>query len=67
MLIPKAEGYATMMDLPEDVAANVLKELPHLARCGRVGLHTAIKPLLIHSTTAEFNSPPKYLPRRRGR
>eukprot|EP00240_Pyramimonas_obovata_P007511 CAMPEP_0118935236 /NCGR_PEP_ID=MMETSP1169-20130426/15231_1 /TAXON_ID=36882 /ORGANISM="Pyramimonas obovata, Strain CCMP722" /LENGTH=148 /DNA_ID=CAMNT_0006878245 /DNA_START=137 /DNA_END=583 /DNA_ORIENTATION=- len=32
LLIPKAEGYATMMDLPEDVAANVLKELPRLSR-----------------------------------
>eukprot|EP00242_Pyramimonas_sp_CCMP2087_P006922 CAMPEP_0198223880 /NCGR_PEP_ID=MMETSP1445-20131203/94485_1 /TAXON_ID=36898 /ORGANISM="Pyramimonas sp., Strain CCMP2087" /LENGTH=146 /DNA_ID=CAMNT_0043902867 /DNA_START=96 /DNA_END=536 /DNA_ORIENTATION=+ len=32
LLIPKAEGYATMMDLPEDVAANVFRELPRLAR-----------------------------------
>eukprot|EP00959_Pyramimonas_sp_CCMP1952_P177492 3710173-Pyramimonas_sp.AAC.1 len=27
----------------------------------RVGLHTAIKPLISHSTTGEFNSPPKYV------
>eukprot|EP00976_Prorocentrum_cordatum_P096380 1190545-Prorocentrum_minimum.AAC.1 len=26
-----------------------------------VGLHTAVKPLLSHSTTGEFNSPPTYL------
>eukprot|EP00959_Pyramimonas_sp_CCMP1952_P150000 3138719-Pyramimonas_sp.AAC.1 len=25
----------------------------------RLGLHTVIKPLLSHSTTGEFNSPPK--------
>ena len=32
LLIPKASGYATVMDMPEAVAANVLKELPRLAR-----------------------------------
>ncbi|EEH54719.1 uncharacterized protein MICPUCDRAFT_20089 [Micromonas pusilla CCMP1545] len=32
LLVPKTTGAATMMDLPEDVAANVLKELPRLAR-----------------------------------
>ena len=32
LLVPKTTGCATMMDLPEDVAANVLKELPRLAR-----------------------------------
>eukprot|EP00238_Polyblepharides_amylifera_P013274 CAMPEP_0196580146 /NCGR_PEP_ID=MMETSP1081-20130531/27426_1 /TAXON_ID=36882 /ORGANISM="Pyramimonas amylifera, Strain CCMP720" /LENGTH=145 /DNA_ID=CAMNT_0041899943 /DNA_START=173 /DNA_END=610 /DNA_ORIENTATION=+ len=32
LLIPKALGYATVLDMPEDVAANVFKELPRLAR-----------------------------------
>eukprot|EP00937_MAST-01D_sp_MAST-1D-sp2_P003352 g3352.t1 len=32
LLIPKASGYATVMDMPADVAANVLSELPRLAR-----------------------------------
>ena len=32
LLIPKASGYATVMDMPPDVAANVLSELPRLAR-----------------------------------
>jgi hypothetical protein len=32
LLVPKAPGYATVMDLPPDVAANVLSELPRLAR-----------------------------------
>ena len=32
LLIPKAKGYRTVMDLPPDVAANVLRELPRLAR-----------------------------------
>lgn len=32
LLIPKAPGYATIMDMPEEMAANVLKELPRLAR-----------------------------------
>mmetsp|Transcript_14804 Transcript_14804/g.17885 ORF Transcript_14804/g.17885 Transcript_14804/m.17885 type:complete len:148 (-) Transcript_14804:410-853(-) len=32
LLIPKASGYATVMDMPPDVAANVLKELPRLAK-----------------------------------
>ncbi|KAK3257446.1 hypothetical protein CYMTET_33465 [Cymbomonas tetramitiformis] len=32
LLIPKASGFATVMDMPEDVAANVLKELPRLAK-----------------------------------
>eukprot|EP01061_Rhynchopus_euleeides_P028365 TRINITY_DN4620_c0_g1_i2.p2 TRINITY_DN4620_c0_g1~~TRINITY_DN4620_c0_g1_i2.p2 ORF type:complete len:200 (+),score=70.04 TRINITY_DN4620_c0_g1_i2:296-895(+) len=32
LLVPKAKGYADIMDMPEDVAANVLKELPRLAR-----------------------------------
>mmetsp|Transcript_3307 Transcript_3307/g.20607 ORF Transcript_3307/g.20607 Transcript_3307/m.20607 type:complete len:167 (-) Transcript_3307:149-649(-) len=32
LLVPKQTGYATVMDMPEDVAADVLKELPRLAR-----------------------------------
>lgn len=32
LLIPKATGYATVMDLPADIAANVLSELPRLSR-----------------------------------
>ena len=32
MLVPKAPGYATIIDLPPDVAANVVSELPRLAR-----------------------------------
>jgi hypothetical protein len=32
LLVPKAPGYATIIDLPPDVAANVLSELPRLAR-----------------------------------
>jgi diadenosine tetraphosphate (Ap4A) HIT family hydrolase len=32
LLVPKATGYASIIDMPEDVAANVLKELPRLAR-----------------------------------
>ena len=32
MLVPKAPGYAAIIDLPPDVAANVLSELPRPAR-----------------------------------
>ena len=32
LLIPKALGYPTVMDMPPDVAANVLRELPRLVR-----------------------------------
>ena len=32
LLIPKASGYASIIDMPEDVAASVLKELPRLAK-----------------------------------
>jgi histidine triad (HIT) family protein len=32
LLIPKAPGYATIYDMPPDVAANVLRELPRLAK-----------------------------------
>ena len=32
LLIPKAAGFASVMDMPADVAANVLSELPRLAR-----------------------------------
>ena len=32
LLIPKAVGYASIIDMPADVAANVVKELPRLAR-----------------------------------
>ncbi|KAJ0409555.1 hypothetical protein ATCC90586_010066 [Pythium insidiosum] len=32
LLIPKAQGYATIMDMPADVAAAVFRELPRLAR-----------------------------------
>jgi diadenosine tetraphosphate (Ap4A) HIT family hydrolase len=32
LLVPKAPGYAAIIDLPPDVAANVLSELPRLAR-----------------------------------
>ena len=32
LLLPKGEGYATVMDMPADVAANVLSELPRLCR-----------------------------------
>eukprot|EP00976_Prorocentrum_cordatum_P080220 1183893-Prorocentrum_minimum.AAC.4 len=46
-------------------AANDFHSLPTVAmklqRVFKVGLHAAIKPLLRHSTTGEFNSPPKYV------
>mmetsp|Transcript_6259 Transcript_6259/g.21479 ORF Transcript_6259/g.21479 Transcript_6259/m.21479 type:complete len:144 (+) Transcript_6259:118-549(+) len=32
LLIPKAKGYVTVMDMPPDVAGEVLKELPRLAK-----------------------------------
>ena len=32
LLIPKAEGYASVIDMPPEVAAEVLKELPRLAK-----------------------------------
>lgn len=32
LLLPKAPGYATVMDMPPEVAANVFKELPRLAK-----------------------------------
>jgi diadenosine tetraphosphate (Ap4A) HIT family hydrolase len=32
LLIPKAEGYATIYDMPPDVAGAVLRELPRLAK-----------------------------------
>mgnify|MGYP000082252021 FL=1 len=32
LLIPKAPGYRTVMDMDEDTAANLLKELPRLSR-----------------------------------
>lgn len=32
LLIPKATGYASIIDMPPDVAAEVLKELPRLAK-----------------------------------
>eukprot|EP01064_Diplonema_japonicum_P030953 TRINITY_DN5399_c0_g2_i2.p1 TRINITY_DN5399_c0_g2~~TRINITY_DN5399_c0_g2_i2.p1 ORF type:complete len:146 (+),score=42.17 TRINITY_DN5399_c0_g2_i2:45-482(+) len=32
LLIPKAKGYSTLLDMPEDAAANLLKELPRLAK-----------------------------------
>ena len=32
LLIPKAPGYASMLDLPQEAAAQVLKEVPRLAR-----------------------------------
>ena len=32
LLIPKALGYATVMDMPPEVAADVLRELPRLVR-----------------------------------
>ncbi len=32
LLIPKAPGYVTIYDMPADVAANVLRELPRLAK-----------------------------------
>ncbi|KAF4318498.1 hypothetical protein BBO99_00007269 [Phytophthora kernoviae] len=32
LLLPKAPGYATVMDMPSEVAANVYSELPRLAR-----------------------------------
>ena len=32
LLIPKATGYASVIDMPPDVAAEVLKELPRLAK-----------------------------------
>ena len=36
---------------PDDIVSDICQ----------VGLHTAIKPLLSHSTTGKFNSPPEYL------
>ncbi|KAG7401093.1 Histidine triad nucleotide-binding protein 2, mitochondrial [Phytophthora boehmeriae] len=32
LLLPKAPGYATVMDMTPEVAANVFKELPRLAK-----------------------------------
>lgn len=32
LLLPKASGYATVMDLPKEVASQVYAELPRLAR-----------------------------------
>ena len=32
LLIPKAEGYASVIDMPPEVAAEVLKELPRRAK-----------------------------------
>ena len=32
LLLPKADGYATIMDMPEAAAADLLRELPRLAR-----------------------------------
>ncbi len=32
LLLPKAPGYVTFADMPPEVAANVLKELPRLAK-----------------------------------
>ena len=32
LLVPKARGYATVMDMPPEVAGEVLKELPRLAK-----------------------------------
>ena len=32
LLVPKAPGCVSILDMPRDVAANVLKELPRLAR-----------------------------------
>ncbi|RLN90926.1 hypothetical protein BBJ28_00008726 [Nothophytophthora sp. Chile5] len=32
LLLPKAPGYATVMDMPPDVAANLFRELPRLAK-----------------------------------
>ena len=32
ILVPKARGYASMLDLPEEAAAEVLREVPRLAR-----------------------------------
>ena len=32
LLIPKAEGYASVIDMPPEVAAEVLKDLPRLAK-----------------------------------
>jgi histidine triad (HIT) family protein len=32
LLIPKAEGYCSIVDMPPDVAANLFKELPRLAK-----------------------------------
>ena len=32
LLVPKAKGYPTVMDMPEDIAAHVLKELPRLCK-----------------------------------
>lgn len=33
LLVPKATGYASVIDMPPDVAAEVLRELPRLAKC----------------------------------
>ncbi|CAK0852558.1 unnamed protein product [Prorocentrum cordatum] len=32
LLLPKAKGYVTVMDMPAEAAAAVLRELPRLAR-----------------------------------
>ena len=32
LIIPKAPGYASMLDLPQEAAEQVLKEVPRLAR-----------------------------------
>eukprot|EP00959_Pyramimonas_sp_CCMP1952_P401238 8407545-Pyramimonas_sp.AAC.1 len=47
---------------PQEGERRTLDLLLSAARAAQViGLDTAIKPLLSHSTTGEFNSPPNYL------
>eukprot|EP01079_Euglenida_sp_SAG-EU17-18_P001899 gene1899-2969_t len=41
LLVPKAKGYTTLMDMPAEVAASVLQELPRLARAVKLATGAA--------------------------
>eukprot|EP00959_Pyramimonas_sp_CCMP1952_P232319 4854949-Pyramimonas_sp.AAC.1 len=58
----EGRGHMPAGGLGGVVAAAAGGEVPPRAH-PRVGLHTAIRPLLSRSTTGEFNSPPKFSPR----
>ena len=61
LLVPKASGYASLIDMPADVAAEVLKELPRLARLVKEataggGAHLTPVPPFLHPTEAPHDN-----------